>query len=146
MLRFDDGGTVNTGLWHEILTPLSAETLATYTGDYYAGRAAITLNRVGSGRVVYVGAFGGVDLYTHLLARLERDGLALETWPQTPAGVEAAIREDDHGRAVTILLNHRDEPATVTLPAPHRNLLDGTRAAEFTIRTRDVAVLVQDEK
>lgn len=146
MLRFDDGGTVNTGLWHEILTPLSAETLATYTGDYYAGRAAITLNRVGSGRVVYVGAFGGVDLYTHLLARLERDGLALETWPQTPAGVEAAIREDDHGRAVTILLNHRDEPATVTLSAPHRNLLDGTRAAEFTIRTRDVAVLVQDEK
>ena len=62
------------GLWTDILQPTGAEVLASYTKGSHAGEAAITINTVGSGKAVYIGA----DLDAASLARVLRtlSGLA----------------------------------------------------------------------
>src|ERR1700690_2341561 len=44
------------GLWTDILQPTGAEVLASYAKGSHAGEAAITMNTVGSGKAVYIGA------------------------------------------------------------------------------------------
>jgi len=60
-----------------------------------------------------------------------------------PPGIEAVRRHTASGSSLLFLLNHRDEPVTVSAPAGSSDLLAGTRVGAEGIRLgpRDVAVL-----
>ena len=104
-----------------MLTPTTAEVVARYTREYYAGRPAITLNHAGAGRVLYAGTLAGSELFTRL-ARWLLELASIEPLLETPHGVEATARWKN-GRRLLFLLNHNESSATVTLDHDYRNLL-----------------------
>ena len=78
--------------------------LASYTKGSHAGEAAITMNTVGSGKAVYIGA----DLDAASLARVLRtlSGLAGVKQPlEVPPGVEVTVRRAGDKQWIFVL-NH----------------------------------------
>ena len=93
----------------------SAEVLATYARDFYAGRPALTVNRCGDGRAYYIASrnderfcddlYGALALQLHLPRALDAD---------LPDGVTVQLRTD--GRSdFLFLLNFTPQAHTVDL-------------------------------
>ncbi len=104
----------------------SADVLATYAGEFYAGRPAMTRHQFGKGAAWYV-AFRGDDRF---LADLT-DRLIAESYLQPaldtvlPAGVTAQMRTAGARRFV-FLLNFTKRPQTVDLgPHSYHELITG---------------------
>ena len=141
-VQFVEGpsGTVEVALWFEVLAPAPARPLAVYQADYYAGRPAATVNKVGQGRAIYVGVLASADFYGPLFDWL-LPLVDVELLLVTPAGVEAAARVGPAGR-VLFLLNHNDAAATVTLPARCADALTGEPVTqELRLGPREVRIL-----
>jgi beta-galactosidase len=127
-------------LWCDILTPRGAETVATYREQFYAGRAAATLNRSGKGQVLYLGTLGNEAL-RGLVAGWLVEAAGLAPAVRVPAGVEALRRQWD-GRPVIFVLNHTDGARTITLEAPCYEAVSGKKLrGAFELAARDVAIL-----
>ncbi|HSV84937.1 MAG TPA: beta-galactosidase [Levilinea sp.] len=131
---------VKAAIWADVLRPTTAETLAVYTRDYYAGRAAITVNTYGAGRVIYVGVLGEAALFDVIGGwALKQAGVHLLL--KTPPGVEVTARYQGDSRLLFVL-NHTAETQTITLDAGYRNLLDGAvLRGERELPAREVWVL-----
>jgi len=113
------------GIWADVLQPSTAEVLATYTSRAYAGKAAITMNSFGKGKVVYIGP----DLDPASLTRVLRTLAAMagvKAPLDVPHGVELTVRRAG-GKRWTFLLNHTPEAQVVTLPAPYVDVLSGQK-------------------
>lgn len=92
-------GTAN--IWCDIIEPDTAKTLCVYNGEYYKGKAAVTVNTYGRGRVYYVGC----DLDENAVKELVKiisDSAGVET-VDTPDGIEV-MRRDGY----KIILNHNE--------------------------------------
>jgi beta-galactosidase len=112
--------------WADVLAATSAEVVARYTEDYYAGQPAITRNRYGKGSAIYVGTIG--DAATHATLAdwlIAQAGVAPPLI--APPGVEVTARTDGSGRLLFVL-NHTATTQELTLDRAYRNLLsDGSR-------------------
>ena len=104
----------------------SAGVLAVYGGDFYAGRPALTENRLGRGRAFYVAARMDdrfIEDFTGTLATQLNLRRALEN--ELPEGVTARVRSDGTGDFV-FLMNFLPEEKEVNLgTGPMEDLLDG---------------------
>lgn len=98
--------------WADILSPTTAQTLATYHSEFYAGQAAITVNTYGTGQAYYVGTELDCEMM-HEFIELFADEIT--RLPQSPAGVEIVSRESE-ARRYYFVLNHRAETVTLDLP------------------------------
>lgn len=96
----------SAGLWIEALQPAGAEVRLRYAGGPYAGRAALTENRLGAGRAWYAGWFPTAAQARTLLVACCRN-LSLEPLADLPPGLVAARRG---GR--TVLLNFTQQALT----------------------------------
>jgi beta-galactosidase len=120
-----DGTRYPARRWCDILSPATAETLATYGKSYYAGGAAVTLNKFGRGRVYYVGTESpSSEFYDHLTRQM-LEGAGVASGPHLPQGVELAVREKP-GRKIVFLLNYSDGTAVVDMQQQSTNALTGT--------------------
>jgi beta-galactosidase len=134
-----EAARVPVGVLCDILKPSGASVLAHYTQDYYAGKPAITLNRFGAGRAIYVGAVGEAELYD-LLAGWLLDTAGVAVGPAAPPGVEIA-RRSQGAKTLDFILNHNDTPQTIRLDRPSVNLLDG-RTVSGEVLVEPYAVLI----
>jgi len=108
----------------ELLTADTAQVVARYTKDFYAGTPAVTMNHYGKGTAFYVGA------------RLEHDGnmsvirkaMELANIPinELPKDIEYHERAGDSHR-LGFWLNWGDAPVMVKLPNPGMDLLSGNK-------------------
>jgi beta-galactosidase len=110
--------------WSDVITATGAQVLATFEGDYYAGRPALTRNTHGAGTAWYVGTRLDAPATTELIAQVCADA-GVEPVVRAPDGVEA-VRRQDADRSFLFLLNHSGEAREVELRRPARSLLDGT--------------------
>jgi beta-galactosidase len=113
------GRRVTCDHWCDLLHLEGAQALATYTGDFFAGRPAVTRHAHGRGAAYYLGTrldAPGLDL---LLDRVAKEAGVQPVLP-TPAGVEATLRQSAKHRFL-FLLNHTDKAAKVSL-GNHRGL------------------------
>jgi beta-galactosidase len=128
------------GLWTDTLQPTGAEVLASYTKGSHAGEAAITMNTVGSGKAVYIGA----DLDGASLARVLRtlSGLAGIKPPlEVPAGIELTVRRAGDKQWIFVL-NHSSVSQSVSIPKTFADLLTGkTRTGKIDVSGYGVQVL-----
>lgn len=88
-------------IWCDIIEPDTAKTIASYNGEYYKGKAAVTMNSYGKGTVYYVGCDldeGGMEQLVKLIS--ENAGIEII---EAPAGVEI-IKRDGY----RIVLNHTE--------------------------------------
>jgi len=106
--------------WGEILSPVQGTDIwATYSGNFYSGRPAITFRRLGKGTVTYVGADSKDGILEKEVLKKIYNGLKIhiETYPE---GVMVEYR-DGFGIAV----NYGDKDYELDLPAGAR-ILTGT--------------------
>jgi beta-galactosidase len=143
-LQFDMGlvtdGCGSATLWCDVLHLTTAQVAASYTQDYYAGKPAIALNRVGPGQVIYVGSFGD-DALAQTVVNWALSLADICSPLDTPSGVEVMERwqGDNH---LLFVLNHRAEPQTITLDAVYTDILGGVPVSgAITVKPRDVVIL-----
>jgi beta-galactosidase len=134
--------TLRARLWCDLLVPTTAQTVARYQGEYYAGRAAITLNRFGRGQTVYVGTLGDEDLIDTVVGWAV--GMAcVAPALAAPDGVEAVERWKE-GRRLLFLLNHGDQACDVALPRGMADLLaDRAMAGQASLEPKGVLILCE---
>lgn len=118
----------------------SAEVIATYASDYYAGKPAITRNVRGKGEVWYYGAVFNEEAALKLSNLLKLSSPAAD-WLELPREVELQIREGK-STTLTFLLNYSEEPAMIKLKDQKTDLLTGdTISGTFTMDGFGVLVL-----
>lgn len=128
---FAESGRVET--FCELIHAETAEVLATYGSDFYAGRPVLTRNKVGRGVAYYLAARTDFGFLDTLLAGLARQAglecpLAGATGPvsgaRLPAGVNVQTRTDGSTNWYFVM-NFGDQPAS--LPVTATNLADVLR-------------------
>lgn len=133
-------GVYNCDLWCDILHLEGARALAEFEDDFYAGHPAITENRLGRGRALYVATRPDETLVAHLVGTLLNE-IGISPPLEAPEGVEVTRREAD-GRSYTFVLNHNTSQVRVPLPAPMRDLLTGkTHEHAVILPPHEVAIL-----
>lgn len=137
----DDGHTVSLGGFVERLRLRGAEAVATWNqdDDLLADAPAITVNRVGKGKVIYIGAYLTPDaaaFLTKYLANLIDFSAPVDAHED----VELIIREGKRSDYLW-LLNHSSETQFVTVPNG-RELISGTQTeGKIKLDPRDVAIV-----
>jgi len=97
----------------ELLHAESAEVLATYACEFYAGMPAITRKATGRGMAYHLAARldqGSLDAFT---ARLLGDAGISSPLGTLPTGVTAQTRTADDGRQWLFLMNFNEQPVTI---------------------------------
>jgi beta-galactosidase len=136
-LKFMFAGEERTGSdnYYEVLEPSTAKILATFANTPKKS-PAITINRYGKGRAIYLAA-AAQPAFLDPLIRSLYGGLGIERGPVTPAGVVARVVE---GR--TLYVNTRDVPVTVSFAGSRTDVLSGERhAASLDLPGYGVALL-----
>ncbi len=129
-VRFEgalQGAEAECHVWADVLEPKGATVLARYTAAPYAGAAAITENRFGKGRAIYVGShLDGAAMARVLAVLLAESGV--KSAARMPQGVEMTVRQSGSQRWI-YLLNHNAVAATVSLPGAGKDALTGASYA-----------------
>jgi len=112
-IEVSDGARFKVSTWCDILAPTTAEPVARYLDDYYAGRAAAARNAFGKGRVWYVGTLAEPRFFRHILRRIVAD-LGIFHIPGLPDGLEVASRRGGNGR-ILIVTNLTNSDQTLAL-------------------------------
>jgi beta-galactosidase len=133
-------GSWTADCYADWVTATKAETLAKYQPWHVASYAAVTRNRYGSGWGYYVGANIKEEAFYETLLRdaLTKAGVKAVVTP--PAGVEVSVREGS-GKKLLFVLNHTEEPKTVTAPSGAAGLLGDVQGDKVGLGAYGVAVL-----
>ncbi len=110
-------------IWCDLIDPLECQILATYAKDFYAGRAAMTMNSFGLGKAIYIGTMSHQHFYYDLIIWL-RQLCNLYPLLKVPDTVEVSLRQKDDTR-VYFLLNHQNSPVRIQFYKPTHDLLTG---------------------
>ncbi|MGQ9630228.1 MAG: beta-galactosidase [bacterium] len=92
-----------------------AEVLATYEGDFYKGRPAVTVNNFGKGRAYYIASRNEERFHKDFYTCLVRDLKIVRVLDaDLPEGVTAQMRGDDEN-SFLFLLNFTQKERTISL-------------------------------
>ena len=108
--------------WGDVLKPYAdTESWATYSGDFYAGKTAVSFHQHKKGNVTYVGADShGGDLESVVLSKVfDRLNIPVENYPP---GILVEYRD-----GLGIAVNYRDTAFKMELPA-NAEILIGNKA------------------
>lgn len=117
-----DGKGFDCTFWSDVIHLQTAEPLASYEQDYYAGSPAVTHNKYGKGSAFYVGTVldrGAMDWLVECLCEAADIHPAIATGP---AGVEVLQRSTGKD-SFLFLLNHSAEKVIVPLDRDGCDLL-----------------------
>jgi beta-galactosidase len=127
--------------WCDLVHLEGAKALATYSDDFFAGRAAITHHHFEQGSAYYLGTRLNEAGLHHLLSEVTRQA-KVQPLLKAPAGVEITQRTAE-GKEFTFVLNHNDHTVKIPLGRMRgKNLLtDKLVTNTLTLAPLDVAVI-----
>ncbi len=127
--------------------PESAQVLARYESDFYAGEPAATVNCFGKGKAYYLAARTGDEMLLDFYAALAEEAGLTPALPglALPEGVSLACREGADGRFL-FLMNFTDMPQALALPEALPDLLSGETRQELTLAPFGAAVLRREAR
>jgi beta-galactosidase len=99
----------------ELVHTTTAETLLTYTEDFYAGRPAFTVNRYGGGRAYYIASRNTTAFTNRYLAEIARESGVRPLITDLPKGVTAQTRKAE-GKEWIFLMNATGLEQCVSMP------------------------------
>jgi beta-galactosidase len=136
----DDGQKIQCSLWSDVIRLDGARALATYEGDYYANRPAITRNHFGKGTAFYLGTVPDQDGMEWLLEQ-SRQAAGIQAVANSPEGVEL-VRRTDGTHTWLFALNHLNEEVRLPLDQPGYDLLSQTNLeGSLHLGPRQVAIV-----
>jgi Beta-galactosidase len=118
-------GEGRASIWADVIAPGGAETVASYTEEFYEGKPAITASRFGAGTCYYVGCDLDPAATSALLAYIARRSGVEPAIEGAPAGVEVVRKVAADGRKFYFAMNFNADPATLDLPRPLRDAVTG---------------------
>lgn len=107
-LRMADGREYAVSGWCDLLETDTADVLACYGDEFYAGTPAVTCNSYGKGRAYYVGTIGRKDFY-HALAERILEEKEMFYVKDLPGGIEITYREKEDKTYAFFFNNTPDE-------------------------------------
>jgi beta-galactosidase len=136
-------GEFTASVWADVLETKGAQVVGRYTQDYYAGKAAATINLFGDGRVIYLGTMGDVAFY-RTIARWVAGLAGVAPLLESPRGVEVAQRCSEKGRLL-LLMNHSNSEQMVELGNSYCDLLnsDGPAVDSVTLPAKDLRIMLE---
>jgi beta-galactosidase len=127
-------------IWCDIIEPKECQVLATYAKDFYAARAAITMNIFGQGRAIYIGTQSHQPFYYDLIAWL-RTLCGINPPIKVPDTVEVSMRQKENAR-IYFLLNHQNTSVRIQFYKPmHDFLTDDNLSGNYDMPPRGVLIL-----
>ena len=137
--------TVSEGsasIWCDILKPVTASVIGTYSSEYYKGEAAITVNSFGSGKVYYIGCDLDQSCLNKLVSLITSNAGIMPILPEYTEGVEVVVKEKA-GKQYLMILNHNSVEVKLDVVKCYKNLITGQIIDRFLIlQPYDVAVLM----
>jgi beta-galactosidase len=131
---------VSADIWMDELELRGAEALGWYRDGPFAGTPAVSLHRVGAGKVFYVGT-SLEDTGQNLLIGTVLAESAVAPGVESPDNVEV-VRRVLEGRNHWFILNHSATPQEITLPTRGIDLLTGkTTSGPVMVNGRDALVV-----
>ncbi|KJK30413.1 beta-galactosidase [Paenibacillus polymyxa] len=120
-----------------------AEVLAKYGTDFYAGRPALTVNRLGQGKAYYIASRNTGLFHSHFYKSLiDEAGLSKALDVQLPHGVNTAIRTDGVHDYIFVM-NFTHEPQEITLDGrTYTDMLENLVIADSSVQLGAYAVKV----
>jgi beta-galactosidase len=127
--------------WFEELSLKGARAVYRYRDNDFAGAAAVAMNAVGAGRVVYIGGAATVETLDELYRWLARE--ATLDVVVAPEDVELVrLRSSDSGTELLFLLNYAHEDRAISIPGAPASHLDGAlEAGSLVLGPHGVALL-----
>ncbi|KPK83566.1 MAG: hypothetical protein AMJ81_07940 [Phycisphaerae bacterium SM23_33] len=140
-IELADGTSAQAHKWYEVLAASSAELLGRWRHGHYAWALAVTLNRLGAGRAIYVGTYLSEANAAALLDLALAEAGVEPILPGLPADVEAA-RRTSADKTLLFLLNHGDDPQTISRLPAGRDLITGKKiSGQLVLDPKDVAII-----
>lgn len=99
----------------------SAQVIGEYAEDFYAGTAAVTVNKYGKGRAYYIAADLMQDGYIEFYRQLFNDNSMLCKIIDSPENVNIAMRYSDDSQYVFVM-NFNNESKKINLPFDYEML------------------------
>ena len=133
--------TLEATIWAEGLVADSADPLISYNSGPLEGKAAVTVNKVGKGRVVYIGLWPNEAVLNSLISWLLPQA-GIKQLAHVPEGV-LTYRRKDSGCDYLFLLNFTDVPAVIRLSIKDATdaFTDRKVGYKVTIAARDLRLL-----
>lgn len=133
-------GQANATIWCDILQPTTAQVIAEYAQDFYAGKPAATLNRVGQGHVIYAGTMGDAAFVGAIVKHAQHIA-AVEGLLTTPPLVEVSARWQGD-RRLLFVLNHSDVLQHVQIDGQFTDLVSQEQQRDtLTLQPKQVMIL-----
>ena len=113
----------------EIVHPDTAEVLAAYGEDFYAGCPVLTKNRFGRGQAYYLAGRAGRDFFLDFYGNLAKDLALTPALGETvlPHNVTAGLRKNDTD-AYVIVQNYNAEAVNFPLAGSYREFESGAHS------------------
>lgn len=121
----------------------TAEALAVYRSDFYAGRPALTVNQLGKGRAYYIASRNKEPFHSDFYRKLvEQTGVRRALPVELPPGVSSSIRTDGESDYIFVM-NFSGEAKRVTLDGgEYRDIISGEAlGAELELAPYGVKVI-----
>ena len=127
----------------ELVNTSTAQVIATYEEDFYAGKPVLTENHYGNGTAFYMCARleqAFLDAFYENLV----NGLSLEkaVEMQLPKNVIASMRRGQ--RSIVFLQNYNESEVQLSLPTPMEDMETGEVCQDMTLAAYDVRFLYKD--
>ncbi|MCR5218184.1 beta-galactosidase [Treponema sp.] len=129
----------------DIIHPDTAEVIATYGSDFYAGTPVLTKNSFGKGKAWYAGCcFDKNDSFLRKLILNITEEAGIKQLLPEEEGIETTCRVSAEGKKFYFILNQNSEDKKITLPLNARDLLtDKTICSgdSLLIKAKDLLIL-----
>ena len=137
-------GTYRVQDFCDLIHAETAQVLAVYRDDFYAGRPALTVNRFGKGEAYYMAARTGEDfLHSFYNALVHKLPIPRTLDAELPCGVTAQLRTDGQNRYIFVM-NFNHEKKDIQLTGVYTDMLTGEiRQGRLELAPLDVKVLKQ---
>ena len=112
----------NASIWCDIVEPETAQVLCTYKDTWFAGKAAVTVNKFGNGFVYYVGCDLDETAMDSLIGLIASKHGFKSFAPDADSGVEVVKRTYSNSDYL-ILMNHNSHTASAGVNGT--SLIDG---------------------
>ena len=139
-----DGKRWDVEDYAEYLHAEGAEVLATFNSEFYAGSPAVTVNRFGEGKAVYIGARTGLDFLVEFYGKLMNECGIAPVLPDIPQELAVSRRIAADGTEYYFVLNLTPEEREFALPFPMEDIWNGGKVSHLVLPGSGSTVLKKE--